>query len=227
MVIAARRNVGPHWRRGCLALATSPDLETWSLEPEPLYEPGNTFCPECPEIFRLGTTWYLVYSRFSENAATIYRTAESLRGPWRTPRHDALEGRRWYAAKSLPVGDDRRMFFGWIADRAGEWSLDALDQGFMDVQTQLWGPLMDYWFRMEVDGWENIPEPPALLIGIHSGAPFVWDAWTVGFHWWRRFGAERPVHGTAHDALMAAPGIGHYFRKMNKQKIRKKHTTHK
>jgi beta-fructofuranosidase len=120
MVIAARRNTGPHWRRGCLALATSPDLETWTLEPEPLYEPGNTFCPECPEIFAIGTTWYLVYSRFSENASTVYRTANSPRGPWRTPPHDALDGRRWYAAKSLPVGlGDRRMFFGWIADREG------------------------------------------------------------------------------------------------------------
>ncbi len=121
MVVAARRNVGPHWRRGCLALATSPDLETWTLEPEPLYEPGNTFCPECPEIFSIGTTWYLVYSRFSENAATVYRTSESPRGPWRTPPHDTLDGRRWYAAKSMPIGDgDRRMFFGWIADRAGD-----------------------------------------------------------------------------------------------------------
>ena len=33
----------------------------------------------------------------------------------------------------------------------------------------------------------------ALLIGIHSGAP---------------------LHGTAHDALMAAPGIGWYLRRM-------------
>jgi 1-acyl-sn-glycerol-3-phosphate acyltransferase len=74
--------------------------------------------------------------------------------------------------------------------------------------------LVDYWFRMEIDGWENIPEPPALLIGIHSGAPFVWDAWTVGLQWWRRFGPERPLHGTAHDALMAIPGFGRYFRSM-------------
>jgi 1-acyl-sn-glycerol-3-phosphate acyltransferase len=73
---------------------------------------------------------------------------------------------------------------------------------------------MDYWFRMEVEGWENIPEPPVLLIGIHSGAPFVWDAWTIGAQWWRHFGTERPLHGTAHDALMAAPGIGGYFRRM-------------
>jgi len=121
MVVAARRTSGPRRRRGCLALATSPDLESWTLEPEPLYDPGTTYCPECPEIFAIGSTWYLVYSRFSENAATVYRVAGSPRGPWRTPPHDALDGRRWYAAKSLPVGDGtRRMGFGWIADRLGD-----------------------------------------------------------------------------------------------------------
>jgi Acyltransferase len=73
---------------------------------------------------------------------------------------------------------------------------------------------MDYWFRMEVEGWENLPEPPALLIGIHSGAPFVWDAWTLGVQWLRRFGSERPLHGTAHDALMATPVLRSYFRRM-------------
>jgi 1-acyl-sn-glycerol-3-phosphate acyltransferase len=84
----------------------------------------------------------------------------------------------------------------------------------MDAQKYLWNPLMDYWFRMEIEGFEKLPEPPALLIGIHSGAPFVWDAWTVGFQWWRHFGPERPLHGTAHDALMAAPLLSGYFRKM-------------
>jgi 1-acyl-sn-glycerol-3-phosphate acyltransferase len=103
---------------------------------------------------------------------------------------------------------------GWVADRAGDWSLDGPDWDFMERQKYLWNPLMDFWFRMEVEGWENIPEPPALLVGIHSGAPFVWDAWTVGVQWWRHFGRTRPVHGTAHDALMAAPGIGAYFRRM-------------
>ena len=103
---------------------------------------------------------------------------------------------------------------GWVAERAGQWSLDGVDDGFMGKQKYLWNPLMDYWFRMEIEGFEKLPEPPALLIGIHSGAPFVWDAWTVGFQWWRHFGPERPLHGTAHDALMAAPVMGAYFRKM-------------
>ena len=103
---------------------------------------------------------------------------------------------------------------GWVAERAGQWDLAGVDDTFMERQKYLWNPLMDYWFRMEIEGWEHLPDSPVLLIGIHSGAPFVWDAWTVGVQWWRRFGTDRPLHGTAHDALMAAPLIGSYFRKM-------------
>lgn len=103
---------------------------------------------------------------------------------------------------------------GWVADRAGQWNLDGPDHDFMHKQKYFWNPLMDFYFRQEVEGWERIPEPPALLVGIHSGAPFVWDAWTVGIQWWRHYGKERPLHGTAHDVLMAAPGVGKYFRKM-------------
>ncbi len=103
---------------------------------------------------------------------------------------------------------------GWVAERAGDWELDAREPVWMDRQKFIFNPLMDYWFRMEVEGWERLPPPPALLVGVHSGAPFVWDAWTVGFRWWREFGEDRILHGTAHDMLMAAPGIGDYFRKM-------------
>lgn len=103
---------------------------------------------------------------------------------------------------------------GWVAGRAGDWSLQNFDDEWMGRQKYFWNPLMDYWFRMEIEGWERLPDPPALLIGVHSGAPFVWDAWTVGLQWWRRFGSERMLHGTAHDALMAAPVIGDYFRRM-------------
>jgi 1-acyl-sn-glycerol-3-phosphate acyltransferase len=103
---------------------------------------------------------------------------------------------------------------GAIADRASQWNLDGPDWAFFERQKYLWNPLMDYWFRMEMEGWEKLPEPPALLVGIHSGAPFVWDAWTIGAQWWRHFGDTRPLHGTAHDMLMATPLIGSYFRRM-------------
>src|SRR3954469_24674263 len=123
-----------------------------------------------------------------------------------------------FAQKSREKVDARREkasgAAGWVADRAGDWSLDAQDLRFIELQKFLWNPLIDYWFRMDVEGWERLPEPPALLVGIHSGAPFPWDAWTIGLTWWRRFGSERLLRGTAHDALMATPGVGWYFRKM-------------
>ncbi|MDQ5832473.1 MAG: 1-acyl-sn-glycerol-3-phosphate acyltransferase, partial [Actinomycetota bacterium] len=128
------------------------------------------------------------------------------------------EQRERNAAKARKKVEQRREeasgAAGWVAERAGEWSLDGVDDDFMGKQKYLWNPLMDYWFRMEIEGWEKLPEPPALLIGVHSGAPFVWDAWTVGIQWWRRFGTERVLQGTAHDALMAAPVSGSYFRRM-------------
>src|SRR5436305_5551414 len=101
-----------------------------------------------------------------------------------------------------------------ISERASRFSLAGPDWRFIERQKYFWNPLMDYWFRMEIEGWERLPDPPTLLIGIHSGAPFVWDAWTIGVQWWRRFGRNRPLHGTAHDALMAAPLVGAYFRRM-------------
>lgn len=127
MLVSTRLSAGPHWTRGCLALLTTKDLQYWDLEPEPLYAPNDMFCPECPELFTLPNgKWYLAYSRFSSpNAGTVYRIAESPRGPFYPPQDGSdgrWDGRRWYAAKSCPKSDDatKRIYFGWIGDRCAE-----------------------------------------------------------------------------------------------------------
>src|ERR1700721_1073480 len=61
---------------------------------------------------------------------------------------------------------------GWVADRAGEGDLSGQDDATLQRQKFFWNVLVDYWFRMEIDGWEQIPGSPVLLVGIHSGAPF-------------------------------------------------------
>ncbi len=130
-------------------------------------------------------------------------------------REQAQEYAEQARARVAEKRSDRRGgLSGWVAQRAARWDLSGQDETALQRQKFAWNLLVDYWFRMEIDGWENIPEPPVLLVGIHSGAPFVWDAWTVGLQWWRRFGPERTLHGTAHDALMAIPLIGRYFRSM-------------
>jgi len=115
MLISARLKDGPQFRRGCIAVATSNDLEQWEVGP-PLASNMLTHCPECPEIFRLGDWWYLVESRYSEHMQTLYRVARSPDGPWESRKLDSLDGRRFYAAKSASDGR-RRFSFAWIPFR--------------------------------------------------------------------------------------------------------------
>jgi 1-acyl-sn-glycerol-3-phosphate acyltransferase len=80
------------------------------------------------------------------------------------------------------------------------------------VQKPVWDFLCDHYFRLEIDGWHRIPDEPSLLIGIHSGGSLTMDAWTLVHAWYRHFEGKRVLHGTAHDVLMAAPGLGDYFK---------------
>ena len=104
---------------------------------------------------------------------------------------------------------------GLIAKRvaaATEHALEGPNQGLLRAQKHVWIALCDHYFRLETSGWERLPQETSLLIGNHSGGALTMDAWTLVFDWWRRFGTERVLHATAHDVLMAAPGLGDYFR---------------
>ena len=111
MVIAARLRKGPSRRRGCTGLCTSKDLVTWNVK-EPFYAPDMYFTHECPDVFRIGDWWYLLFSEFSDACVTRYRMARSANGPWITPEVDTFDGRAFYAAKTAE-GDGHRYLFGW------------------------------------------------------------------------------------------------------------------
>jgi 1-acyl-sn-glycerol-3-phosphate acyltransferase len=103
---------------------------------------------------------------------------------------------------------------GLIEKRTSDWSVGLPNQAFIGVQAPFWNVLLDRYFRMEMKGWERLPEPPALLIGVHASGMLPIDAYAFGYSWVRHFPHSRPLHGTAHDFLMALPGIGHYLRAM-------------
>jgi beta-fructofuranosidase len=118
MLMAAREKEGPSNRRGCVALAASPDLEHWEVRP-PFWSPRLYYTHECPDLFRWQDQWVLVYSTFSERTVTHYRLSESLGGPWLAPANDTFDGRAFYAAKTASDGQ-RRFVFGWNPTREGE-----------------------------------------------------------------------------------------------------------
>jgi beta-fructofuranosidase len=117
MVIAARLKEGPSRRRGITGFCTSKDLVTWEVE-EPFYTPDMYFTHECPDVFKMGDWWYLLFSEFSEACVTRYRMARSVSGPWITPAVDTFDGRAFYAAKTA-AGEGRRYLFGWNPSQTG------------------------------------------------------------------------------------------------------------
>jgi 1-acyl-sn-glycerol-3-phosphate acyltransferase len=84
----------------------------------------------------------------------------------------------------------------------------------MNAQRPFWDVICSTYFRLEVDGWDRLPPSPSLLVGVHSGGALTMDAWSFVYDWWRHFGRDRILHGTAHDVLMASPGLGDYFKLM-------------
>lgn len=85
-------------------------------------------------------------------------------------------------------------------------------EGVLALQQPFYDLLDKYWFRLETSGWERVPERTCLVVGVHSGGALTMDAWTLVNSWWTHFEGRRILHGTAHDVLMATPGLGDYFR---------------
>src|ERR1700757_1417078 len=90
--------------------------------------------------------------------APVTRKSRTNRSRTQAQRHADEAARRMQARRGGQSGVP-----GPVSERASQWSLDEPDWGFIERQKYFWNPLMDYWFRMEVEGWEHLPEPPALL----------------------------------------------------------------
>lgn len=138
MIFAAQKK-GPTSRRGCVGLCKSNDLHHWSFC-EPLYAPMNAQCAfECPDLFKWGDWYYLVFSSYADRFQTLYRMSKSLNGPWITPPIDTFDTRAFYAAKTGTDGH-RRFVYGWNPTRENdEHHFDPQEHNGLDCNTWDWG----------------------------------------------------------------------------------------
>ena len=127
MLLAARLRGASEKNGGCVGLCRSYDLLHWEAK-EPFYNPESYMTHECPDLFKLGNKWYLVYSTFSEKFVTHYRMSDKLSGPWTSPIEDTFDGRAFYAAKTAQAGD-KRMAFAWVPTKRGESDFGQYEWG--------------------------------------------------------------------------------------------------
>ena len=113
---------------GCIGLASSTDLMTWTLE-APVFV-GAWGQLEVPQILEIGGTWYCLFCSAPDHQAkwsideygfigrgSHYLMADNPRGPWQLPNGDGFDTREdRYAAK--------------IVEHDGLWILGFKDGGF-------------------------------------------------------------------------------------------------
>lgn len=114
--------------KGVLAEFTSTDLKSWESKGVFMSMMWDRFY-ECPDIFKMGDWWYLVYSEKDPVMRKVQyfkgRTLEDLKactandaGLWPDSREGMLDSRAFYAGKTASDGTNRYIW-GWCPTRAG------------------------------------------------------------------------------------------------------------
>jgi sucrose-6-phosphate hydrolase SacC (GH32 family) len=98
---------------GAVSLATSPDLKQWK-DHGPILDPGTIGEPECPQMFRLGSKWYLLASIYDRAVGPpSYWISTSPLGPWKNAPEGMLDGKDLCAAQ-IAFDGETPLLFGWI-----------------------------------------------------------------------------------------------------------------
>ena len=127
MLLAARLKGASEKNGGCVGLCRSYDLINWKAM-SPFYNPKSYMTHECPDLFKMGNKWYLIYSTFSEKFVTHYRMADSLKGPWVAPIEDTFDGRAFYAAKTAKARE-KRVAFAWVPTKRDDSDFGQYEWG--------------------------------------------------------------------------------------------------
>jgi beta-fructofuranosidase len=171
MLLAARLKQGIPRRRGLTALCASRDLSKWEVR-DPFYAPDLYYTHECPDLFKMGDWWYLLFSEFTDLVRTRYRMSRALSGPWLIPERDDFDGHAFYAAKTASDGN-RRFIFGWNPTRK-----DSKDNGTWD-----WGGnLVVHEINQEKNGELAVRVPQTVSNAFASSMKYSFVAGVGNFH---------------------------------------------
>lgn len=189
MLVSTREN-----GKGVLAEFTSPDLLDWSDAGVFMTMMWDRFY-ECPDLFRMGDWWYLVYSEQHDAIRRVQyfkgRTLDELKsctandaGIWPDSHEGFLDSRGFYAGKTASDGTDRYIW-GWCATRAGSSNLGNADWA---------GNLVAHRLIQHADGTLTLGEPKAIARSFSQSSSF--DGFTLRESEYRlmpRLGSENRI----------------------------------
>ena len=154
--------------KGVLAEYTSTDLKQWAHAGVFMTMMWDRFY-ECPDLFKMGDWWYLVYSEQLRPIRRVQyfkgRTLEELKactandaGLWPDTHEGSLDSRGLYAGKTASNGTDRYLW-GWCPTRAGK---DNTAVGADPDEPEWAGNLVAHRLIQHEDGTLTLGEVPAI-----------------------------------------------------------------
>lgn len=168
MILASRLKSGSMAHRGCTGLLTSDDLQNWTVEKEPFYAPMRYHGHECPDWFKIGDRYYLVFSEYTTHTVTRYVSSATPDSGWIAPDDNQFDNRAFYAAKTASDGS-RRFIFGWNPSKLGD-----ADHG----EWQWGGCLTVHEVIQRPDGSLAVKLPPEAESAFAAPTPVHLAAWT-------------------------------------------------
>ncbi len=144
--------------KGVLAEFTSTDLTTWTSQGVFMQAMWDRFM-ECPDVFKMGDWWYLVYSEKHSAIRRVQyfkgRTLDELKactrndaGLWPDGHEGFLDSRGLYAGKTASDGTTRYLW-GWCPTRKGR---DNTEVGAAPAEPEWAGNLVAYRLVQHADG---------------------------------------------------------------------------
>ena len=80
--------------------------------------------------------------------------------------------------------------------------ISQTDDNFIEQIEPFLGFLYHFYFRCEVEGWENIPDENALYVCNHNGF-LTFEALMIFYAWWKKFGLTRKARALAHEIVFS------------------------
>jgi 1-acyl-sn-glycerol-3-phosphate acyltransferase len=82
--------------------------------------------------------------------------------------------------------------------------LGLADPKFADKMAPFFEGLFRHYFRVDLEGWENVPESKVLFVGNHNGL-LTFEVLMLFHSWRKRFGSSRRALGLAHSIALDNP----------------------
>ena len=91
-----------------------------------------------PDLFKIGWTGGICcFRELDDQRRTRDRMSKSLFGPWKAPADDCVDGRCFYAARTVAV-EEKRIIFGWNPTREQDDDLRMWIWGGNAVQHEIY-----------------------------------------------------------------------------------------